>query len=543
MLMRSLRSRFTLLTVCAIAIAIAVVTLQCVAFIRSSEKAESEQLLLLLCETGKRNLDYYFEDVQKSVGEIAAHVEQDLNGLDDESLRKHVDRMEQYFDDTVHRTDGVLTYYYRINPEISGAVKGFWYTDANKKGFEKHEITDISLYDTNDTSNLVWFTVPKNTGEPVWLPPYVTENLDARVISYNVPVYWKGQFVGVVGMEIDCSTMAEQVDSIKLYDNGYAFLNDDEGNIFYHPRINIAQLGEEDMPVAPDELGGTSTFLHYTYDGIEKHAVWLPLKNGMRLTVAVPVSETNGDWAKLIGSIVLASILVLALLSLFTSLYTRRITKPLEDLTAAAEQANAGNYDFDLDYDGDDEIGRLTTTFKVLTNHMKSHIDELSKRVYVDALTSAKNRRAFADAIDALQAHMNDEETPLEFAIGVFDCDNLKLINDQYGHEKGDVYLKTACHLICKVFQHSPVFRTGGDEFAVIMQGQDFENRDALVERFDKMNEEINLSAMNEWEQAHITKGLATFDPHVDHFVIDTVRRADSTMYANKRKRKGLAPE
>ena len=47
----------------------------------------------------------------------------------------------------------------------------------------------------------------------------------------------------------------------------------------------------------------------------------------------------------------------------------------------------------------------------------------------------------------------------------------LKLINDTYGHEKGDIYLKTACNAICDVFRHSPVFRMGGDEFAVLLQG------------------------------------------------------------------------
>ena len=122
-------------------------------------------------------------------------------------------------------------------------------------------------------------------------------------------------------------------------------------------------------------------------------------------------------------------------------------------------------------------MGRLTNTFKRLSGHMKDHINDLNKRAYVDALTSVRNKGAYA-------AHRGPAEQitwtgqPSEFAIGMFDCDNLKLINDQYGHDKGDVYLKTACRLICRVFQHSPVFRIGGDEFAVILQNDDYENRE-----------------------------------------------------------------
>lgn len=527
-----------LLAVCAIVIAVTIVTALSVAFIKSNENLESDQLLLLLCETGERNLDYYFDSVQKSVAQEASNVEKDLDGLDDEKLASHVARMEEYFERVAYKTNGVLTYYYRIDPEVSDTVKGFWYTNLDGNGFVKHEVTDITQYDTEDTSKLVWFTVPKATGKPIWLPPYITDNLDVRVISYNVPIYWKGRFVGVVGIEIDYTTMAEQVESIKLYENGYAFLNDDGGHIFYHPYIDVATLPEDQIPEVPDGLTSESTFFRYTFDGVEKRAVWLPLSNGMRLTVSVPSIETDGDWQKLIQEILIVSAFVLLVISAFALFYTSRITKPLEDLTRAAEQADRGNYDFALDYDGDDEVGRLTRTFKRMASHVKDQIEDLNERVYVDALTSVKNKGAFSADLDELQALLDSGDSDLEFAIGVFDCDDLKTINDRYGHEKGDMYLKAACHLICTEFKHSPVYRIGGDEFAVILRGEDFENREEIVDRFYKASDELCTTALNSWEQVRVTNGFAVFDPQNDRLVIDTVRRADKVMYANKHKRK-----
>ena len=535
--MHSLRTRITLLTVCVIVIAVSAVTLLSVLFIRNNERRESQQLLLLLCETGERNLDYYFNSVQKSVGKVAAFVEDDLDGLETKQLERHIDRVRNYFEEMAYKTNGVLTYYYRIDPELSRTVKGFWYTDLDGEGFTEHEVTDITLYDTQDTSKLVWFTVPKHTGEAIWLPPYITDNLDKRVISYNVPIYYRGRFVGVVGIEIDYSTMAKQVESIRLYKNGYAFLSNADGELFFHPVIDVTLLTEETRPEVPDGALSSSTFLRYRFEGVEKEAAWLPLSNGMRLTVAVPISETDGDWQTLIREILIVSALVLVGMSAFTMYYTGRITRPLEKLTEAAQQVDDGNYSFDLEYNRNDEIGMLTRSFKQLVDRVKDHITDLNKRVYVDALTSVRNKGAFSAALDDLQTQM-DGNTIQPFAVGMFDCDDLKTINDRYGHDKGDQYLKTACRLICRVFQHSPVFRVGGDEFAVILKNDDYRNRAELVSRFVEAARESSASAANRWDEVHVAVGIAEYDPQNDGAVIDIVRRADKIMYANKRARK-----
>ena len=535
--MRSIRTRITLLTVCLIIITVVSMAIHSVFFIRNTEKQESNQLLLLLCETGEKNLDYYFNSVQKSVGKIASIVETDLDGLDEKQLAQHVERVRKSFDEMASKTNGVLTYYYRIDPEVSKNVKGFWYTDLDGEGFVEHKVTDITEYDTSDTSKLVWFTVPKYEGEPVWLPPYITDNLNKRVISYNVPIYWRGRFIGVVGIEIDYTTMAEQVESIRLYNNGYAFLSDENGNLFFHPRIDVSQYSEDELPKIPVSAVDKSTFVRYNYEGVDKIAAWLPLSNGMRLNVTVPVAETEGDWQNLMWQTMVFAVVVLVVASAFTMLYAKRIAKPLEELTNAAEQVDQGNYDISLTYDRDDEVGRLTRTFKRLAGHMKDHISDLNRRAYVDSMTHVRNKGAYSTFTEDLQKTL-EGDADLAFAVGMFDCDNLKMINDKYGHEKGDEYLMAACRLICRVFQHSPVFRIGGDEFSVVLQNDDLKNRDELVRKFKESMVEISDSAKNEWEQVHIAMGIAVYDAQTDHSVRDVILRADELMYENKRVRK-----
>ena len=161
-------------------------------------------------------------------------------------------------------------------------------------------------------------------------------------------------------------------------------------------------------------------------------------------------------------------------------------------------------------------------------------VEDLNKRVYVDALTHVRNKGGFDNYLQELQEHL-DQGEEIPFAIGVFDCDKLKTVNDRSGHDKGDLYLQAASRLICHIFQHSPVFRIGGDEFAVVLRNADYENREELVREFEKQREEICASAENKWDEVHVSLGIAEYDPEIDNSANDTVRRADKIMYENKR--------
>ena len=533
LVMKSIRTKITTLTVLAIAFALTAATVFGVIAIRNIGQRSSNQILLLLCESGEKNLDFYFESVEQSVEMVSAYVESDLVSIEEDELQSHLDRVSDIFKKMTYKTNGILTYYYRIDPKVSTDAKGFWYVNTDGEGFVEHEVTDITQYDTDDTSQLVWFTVPKATGKSIWLPPYITDNLGARVISYNTPVYLGGTFVGVIGIEIDYSTMAEQVDSITLYENGYAFINDAEGTIIYHPHISVEELSEN-HPKVPDGLLSSDSSIAYTYEGVDKQAIWLELSNGMRLNVTVPVSEINAEWHNWITVTLIIFGVSVALFTLVIMRVSGHITKPLKKLTEVAHQVDEGNYECDLDYEGEDEVGVLTKAFKELTTHLKGYISDLNDLAYADALTSLHNKGAFDICIKNMQSQMNEEGKAVEFAVCIFDCNDLKKVNDQNGHDKGDIYLKEAADIICCIFGHSPVFRIGGDEFAAILIDRDFSNKEELLKKFDDACAGRRASSDKRWEQVDVARGMAVYDPREDTSVSDVVRRADRLMYENK---------
>ncbi len=152
----------------------------------------------------------------------------------------------------------------------------------------------------------------------------------------------------------------------------------------------------------------------------------------------------------------------------------------------------------------------------------------------IDSLTGVRNKHSYSEAEQRLNQQIGNHGH-LEFAIVVLDVNDLKKVNDTQGHQAGDLLIQSACNLICDIFKHSPVFRVGGDEFAVIVQGKDYENIEALTGKVDEHNAEASRSG-----GIVVACGISRFDG--DESVARVFERADQNMYENKCALKGRKP-
>ena len=164
----------------------------------------------------------------------------------------------------------------------------------------------------------------------------------------------------------------------------------------------------------------------------------------------------------------------------------------------------------------------------------EEQIGQISQEAYRDPLTGVGSKIAYSKRVNELNAMISSEM--IQFAVVMVDMNDLKIINDSYGHKAGDLYIKGCCHLICEIFKHSPVFRIGGDEFAVILQGQDYENRitgtEALRSAFAESFENDGLEA---WERCSAAVGMA--ENASDDCTFELVfKRADKAMYEDKKR-------
>ncbi len=145
-----------------------------------------------------------------------------------------------------------------------------------------------------------------------------------------------------------------------------------------------------------------------------------------------------------------------------------------------------------------------------------------------DALTGVKSKYAYMDAATELNAAiLRGDAEP--FAVVVCDVNGLKSVNDTLGHAAGDRLILDASRVICEAFQHSPVFRVGGDEFVAILRGSDYTQRAELMAKMAEKNRRNRACGA-----VVIACGESEWLPGEDAHFETVFDRADTIMYENK---------
>lgn len=290
---------------------------------------------------------------------------------------------------------------------------------------------------------------------------------------------------------------------------------------------------------------------------------------GYLMTTAMPVFTTDNE---LVGfaavdismndivsrkqSFLLTSVLVFGIATIIASLIgiyavDRTIVRPINRLSETAETYTASDLKFsEIDIHTGDEIETLANSMKHMERDIKKYYENLmetksdletvkeyaemyKREANVDPLTNLLNKRAYNLAVTDL------EKNGSPYAIVMIDLNDLKRINDQYGHDKGDVAIKNLAGLICKVFKYSPSFRIGGDEFVVIMTDGELEAREGLIGHFrDEVRQSFGDSSLQPWEKTSAACGYAVYDAQVDDGAASVFKRADEDMYDHKVKMK-----
>lgn len=159
--------------------------------------------------------------------------------------------------------------------------------------------------------------------------------------------------------------------------------------------------------------------------------------------------------------------------------------------------------------------------------------DFLIKSAYTDELTQLHNRRYCMEYMNKLR-----EERNFKYTVICFDLNNLKTVNDTYGHAKGDVLIRSAAEVIAETFEdYGVVARMGGDEFVAVIGTADEEKLVSLMKEFvqniDRKNHVIKDLNMS------IAYGYAS-GSQSDSDIEKVYQTADDRMYEKKKQMKNL---
>ena len=162
--------------------------------------------------------------------------------------------------------------------------------------------------------------------------------------------------------------------------------------------------------------------------------------------------------------------------------------------------------------------------------------NELTIHASTDSLTGVLNRRIGMDLVRKRLETAKREKTG--FQLCFFDMDNLKMVNDQFGHVEGDAFIVDVCRIVREELSpHDVIFRYGGDEFVVMFHASHKEEVEENCRRIAGRFEALNR---DRYKPYHINASMGVFfyHPEMDLDIEQLIALVDRNMYEAKLNKK-----
>ncbi len=265
-------------------------------------------------------------------------------------------------------------------------------------------------------------------------------------------------------------------------------------------------------PIANEFFGSIDDFSH---------------KEERLLNVALEKNSRLVSWIFISGLFI--NILVIAAVIIFIKFFSKKMSLSLVKLEKAMSKiAETGNMKTEIPNElySKDEVGRIAN----VANKMKTMLLEYS---FNDPLTGGLNTKAYHEELSDI---FQDEHTNKDIWCVISDMNNLKLINDAFGHMEGDNAIRTSYFFLNDNFkEYGKTYRIGGDEFVTLLQACSKEDVEKTIYTINKQVEKRNESTEKKFS---IAFGFGYFDGKTFQEYSEFFKVVDKKMYENKQESK-----
>lgn len=509
--MKTIQSKILFVVITALIVITILVTYIAVSITHEIMHRDAERILSNVSQKEAAYINDMLNDFMQSAAIMEHYAVHELRSADalkdDAYLDSYMMEVRHLFDEVALHTAGTTAYYYCFSPALTGVTTGFYskyLTNGNVYELSKEEFADLDLFNAKFIQECGFDKIGSSS---TWLQPRASTFTGDKVVSYLTPIYCDNTFVGFLGFNMDFNFLLDLVNSISVYDSGFALLLSDD-------KASCYNLTEE------SKIDGEYT---------EATAA---LKNGMHLELRAAYQDIQRDIRPMLHYIIAAFGLVFIGAILYTFWVTNKIIAPLKKLTAAAASVTSGVQDVDFNVDSKDEIGILSNVLSETYAKIREYSSYINMLAYRDSLTGIKNSTAYAEATAELNKEISLGNP--SFGVIVADLNNLKQTNDTFGHDMGNELIIHASKIMIDTFKTSSVYRIGGDEFVIILKGKDLDRHRSLIKKLDEAFSEDYLAVSDETIPVSVARGYSAFNPATDHVYADVFAKADQAMYLHK---------
>lgn len=354
--MKSIRAKVTVSIILCSLISSVLISVISITYSSRTATNDAQTELAMSCENASGEINALVSRIEQSVNTISDIALENLDfarfQTDSAYVASYTESLRDDFVTFAEHTDGAICAYIRYNPDFTDPTSGIFLTRPDTQSeFTSSTPTDFSIYDKDDVAHVGWYYIPVENKAPIWMDPYLNENVNIYMVSYVVPLYVDGVSVGIIGMDIDFGQMTDYTDSVKVFDTGYSFIVDKNGIIQHHVSIptgtDLREYGGGSLAFVGDFMeddANQSTMIEYTMDGESRYLTFSKLNTGMKLAMTVPTEEVKAHAKSVaiqtIGAMSLGVIISIILGILIGS----SISGPIKKITDIVKQTAALNF-------------------------------------------------------------------------------------------------------------------------------------------------------------------------------------------------------
>ncbi len=412
-------------------------------------KENSADIMKLLCENQGQKLDGMMRQVSQSVDTLYDLAVSELDDFqkfktDAAYVDAYSQRLAPMLLQTAVHTQGAMSVYIRYNPQFTEPTSGLFYTrDSADSEFQEIEPTDFSMYEPDDLEHVGWYYIPVGNAQPTWMEPYLYSNINVYMISYVIPIFVDGESVGIIGMDIDFSAFTNVLDSSSIFESGYAFLANEQGDIMHHKELETgSSLAEAGLEAVAESLAlpdQEMAIRQYAWRGANKSMCYMTLVNGMRFILTAPTSEFAAQAKTMRMLIFLGALIAMAVAVIVGFLISISLTKPIRQINNIVGETAKFNFthykDSESLYKKKDETANMAHSLHDMRDNLRGMVENI-RQAYVDMADSMERLSETTEKVN----HMSEDNsaTTQELAAAMQEtADTMDTVNSTIAEIRG----------------------------------------------------------------------------------------------------------
>ncbi len=422
------------------------------------------------------------------------------------------------------------------------------------------QVVDAGIFDPRTRA---WYEVAKEKETAYFSPVYKHFVMDDLAVSAAHPVYDRNNvFIGVMGTHVTLSKMNDYLREVIGDGESVAYIVEKSGLVVANSlrrnnfitndsgeveRLKVEDINQKVVAKAFDDymsLGENDQRVNTEYGKLHIRFTEYDSK-GLEWVIITAIPEklfTENIFKNMYVTIILTAVALILSIMIYIKI-TKNYLTPFYELIDVTEKFSRGEFNNRVKFHKDDEIGKLSLAFNKMADSLQLMINTLEERVTErtaelndnkeqleffsnhDSLTGLYNRMYFENQLKLID---HQDNYPISILIG--DVDGLKLTNDIFGHDEGDLLIKTAAESFLKICREDDLIaRTGGDEFALVLKHTDIDTAQNIASRIKEAFSNVQFSAF----KGSISLGCAIKNKS-NQSIIEVMKLAEEHMYIDK---------